>query len=422
MSIDFSQEKKITERKIRKFTDKGLTIPKDLLSYYNNLSEGTGSAGGSLTQAQAQAAFEAALQNQNQAEFEDFVFTDANNITFIRRSVLNEETGVFTASLLNVDGTVASATPLPPLVAGTSPLPPIIKSVTWYAVTAGPGYAIGDRVIQSIRSNGTSTWFNETTNTVIAVAPVLNTLSDTLESVVINSTLTVVPAAVETTFVEIGSTPGTSTNVNIPTIGGRKANYVYITVAAGTLSKAALRGLAAGAGGSRLLSGVSLGNRISLNLSPALIGSGYYLPVTLNSLSVQTWSINPGVTLNLAFRYVDGNFEEGSQHDLTRSGVNYAADAQVSTNTPGQNIPVPVIGGYTAWAFVGNTTNLTINYQILVSLNSVNTWLTLSQMVVPANQSNAVMDIPSHGIHSTRFTIAGTFTNYSYSANLNNAR
>ena len=76
--------------------------------------DGTAPAGGGgLTQTQAQAAFTAALQAQNQVEFQDILLEDANGVVYISTRQIDEETGtvVFTSRL--PDGT--AHTPVAPV-------------------------------------------------------------------------------------------------------------------------------------------------------------------------------------------------------------------------------------------------------------------------------------------------------------------
>ncbi len=100
---------------------------------------GGGGGGGGLTQAEAQAAFTAALQSQAASEFSDMVLQDSAGTKFIRRTSIDEETGAIAFSNLNLDGT--SATVVPPFS-----LPSTILNNTRLAkaIAVSTGVAIGD--------------------------------------------------------------------------------------------------------------------------------------------------------------------------------------------------------------------------------------------------------------------------------------
>ena len=133
--------------------------------------DGTAPAGGGgLTQTQAQAAFTAALQAQNQVEFQDILLEDANGVVYISTRQIDEETGtvVFTSRL--PDGT--AHTPVAPVTIPQSR--PGTSDSIFFRVINGNGSttSTGDYLTKEISRNAagaiaSTRWFNITTNTAI---------------------------------------------------------------------------------------------------------------------------------------------------------------------------------------------------------------------------------------------------------------
>jgi hypothetical protein len=162
---------------------------------------GIGTGGSGITQSQAQAAFTAALNAQNQREFEDFVFQDSTGALVIRRTILNESTGVIATSLLNIDGTAFTGTLTPPLS-----LPQADSSITsrherYEATVTGTGFVNGDQlssftVYDRAANITTSFWRNDTQLTAIAqpsvtaIVPIADQTEDAISAA--SSTLTAI--------------------------------------------------------------------------------------------------------------------------------------------------------------------------------------------------------------------------------------
>jgi hypothetical protein len=96
---------------------------------------------------------------------------------FIRQETLDDTTGVATVAILNLDGTVPTPAPVPPLMPIKAAAGNVLDETLYSAAIAGTGYAVGEQLSNIRLFDGStaaivaSTWFNVSTGTTIATAP-----------------------------------------------------------------------------------------------------------------------------------------------------------------------------------------------------------------------------------------------------------
>ncbi|WP_310410581.1 hypothetical protein [Chamaesiphon sp. OTE_8_metabat_110] len=112
----------------------------------------------------------------------------------IRQDRIDQTTGAITVSILNLDGTIPSPAPVPPLLPVKAGSTNLINEDLYTAIIAGTGYAVGDSIANVRLLNGetstvvASSWYNITTRSAIASSPAIADLKgyeDKLEELLI---------------------------------------------------------------------------------------------------------------------------------------------------------------------------------------------------------------------------------------------
>lgn len=103
---------------------------------------------------------------------------------FIRQETLNDTSGVTSIAILNLDGTVPSPAPVPPLSPIKASAGNVLDENLYSVATAGVGYAVGEQLSNIRLFDGStaavvaSTWFNISTGLTIAAPPIANLIGN----------------------------------------------------------------------------------------------------------------------------------------------------------------------------------------------------------------------------------------------------
>ncbi len=384
---------------------------------------GGGSSSG-ITQAEIQAAFTAALNGQNQREFNDFIFIDANDNYFIRRTIINESTGVVTTQLLDIDGNVTVTPIVPPIRAiGEGDLTLNKKIIeSYYANSSLAGqYNIGDKLLQlvDVLDVSQSIWYNATQRSLLTALPSTALVRD-IKDVVITQTLTVVPATANSpSFPFVTTTQGVSAALTVPLIDGKKANY-FVARPVGTIFNGAIRGndgqtnrflVLTAPGGS-----VSRYNIFSAATPSVSVGT---IPNEMISIDFVSWSTALSTSFNVEFRYVPDSNRITFESLPTSPFLNIFENAVTTGSAASILLPVSTSDGRVYIRTTGASTTCTFAMQTFI--NPTIGMQTIASLTLPVGVSFGYMDLGNYqGGRLQILLTAGTLTNFDVQYYFNN--
>jgi hypothetical protein len=377
--------------------------------------DGTAPAGGGgLTQTQAQAAFTAALQAQNQVEFQDILLEDANGVVYISTRQIDEETGTVVFTNRKLDGT--AHTPVQPVAIAVGKE----DKTSFWANVASAGVSVGDQVIRTILPNGSVSWWNKTAGASIATAPALANLVPTIDQCFIQGTITTtahtldLPMSASATFTDSAIIP-------IPTIDGKKANMLYMYRSAVPLASplypndsGIIYGIQSGSLTRVPISNGSANRPNQANISN--IGGFSRLNRELDGIVIRNWNLGTSTHV-YRFSYQDANSDNPEIDNSIDAAYRLIVFQNNITSISEQiNAQVDIKNITLQLYATGITAPTTFTVEQFIALAGANRVFPVQSVVLPIGASGvAQFQIPYLSRNGQfRISPTGTFTNYSY--------
>jgi hypothetical protein len=296
----------------------------------------------------------------------------------------------------------------------------------YYAITAGSGYSVGDEIAWLYKLNGTISWVNKTTRSLIGT-PILTHLVTDIKDCYHEVVTATVPNTLDNAFQVAGSSTN-SPFVNIPTIAGKKCNLVSVLVGAATVPSPLFPGeigvlIQSRVGGGVIPTALSSPNRPNqINIPGGAFTSWGWLMPESTRVAIQNNNLS-SYAITYRFWYSEDATSTHNFGSALPPARQVTAEANITTGaSPNISVRVDVHSAQVVVDAVGATTN------VRFVLESFNAWHGLPAAYRPVAEFVLPLGV-THGVFTTNVTsrggtlrvrAVGTLTSFSYTLEINN--